>query len=718
MRLSPLLSALTLIMLLAPIGSVAGANADSPASVIIDETPGRQITFNPATALGAAIDGVRAGQNDRLLTARNIAAMRAAGLRSLTYRLRTELGIQTWHWNPAGSWSDAAHRQGYWTSSDRLGSPIRLSWGYRLPRRGDTIDQANNDDYSRLTDGDEATFWKSNPYLDPGHLHDGQPHWQWLTIRLDAPEAIDTVRIAWADPYAVRYEVQYWTSSNEDATDGRWAAFPLGHVEDGRGGVSTLRLANQPIVARFVRVLLELGSHTAKPGSTDWRDSAGFAVREVSLGRMAAGGQFVDLVRHMPSHDLQTATHVSSTDPWHRAVDRDKNIEQPGLDRIFASGLGNGQPILIPVGLLYDTPGNAEAELRYLRRRGYPVQQVELGEEPDGQYGEAEDYGALYLALIDRLKPQNPGIAFGGPSSQDALTGTAMNPDPDRSWNSHFIRYLKSRGRLGDLGFYSFEHYPFDDICTGIHEKLIAQDHNMSTLMARLDAEGVPRDIPWLISEYGFSAFSGRAMSEMPSALLMANIVGQFLSEGGSAAYMYGYGPDTPFNELRPCAGFGAMSLYMADRTGQATQPMPSFYTARLITDGWLMPNGRQHELLPSEVTGIPGEWVKSYAVRRPDHRIGLLIINRDPTASFAVHVLSRDREGKVARMRGPMEIIQYGPAQYIWQDSGPESHPVRDDPPARSQLVGDDPTVMLPPESLTVVVQSLAEINRTSAHR
>lgn len=701
---------LALTLSLAPTDCRAGGQTTASAAVIVDLAPVEHRSFNPATALGIGIDGVRAGDSDRLLTPRNIAAVQAAGLRSLIYRLRTELGIEAWHWNPAGRWSDAAHRQGYWTSSDRLGKLIQLSWGYRLPRRGDSTDQANDDGYSRLTDGDESSFWKSNPYLDPAYLHDGRPHWQWMVVRLDAPEAIDTVRIAWADPYAVRYEVQYWTGDDEYDDEGDWVTFPRGRDDHGTGGATTLRLADQPITARFVRVLLKQGSHTAAPGATDWRDKAGFAVREVSLGRTVVDGRLADVLRHAPSQEMQSFTHVSSTDPWHRDVDRDNNTEQPGLDRIFTSGLGQGQPVLMPVGLLFDTPDNAQAELRYLHRRGYPVRQVELGEEPDGQYGEAEDYGALYLALVDRLKPANPGIAFGGPSLQGAFTDIALNPDSDHSWNSHFIRYLKSRGRLSDLGFFSFEHFPFDDICGDISAKLLDENQLMDALVTRLRGEGVPQNIPWVISEYGFSAFAGRAMSEMPSGLLMADIIGQFLSEGGGTAYIYGYGPDKPMNQYLPCNGFGNMMLYTADPDGQAAQPMPSFQTARLITDGWLVHDGGRHELLPSEVQGVPGGWVKSYAVRRPDHRLGILLINRSPTASYTVRLMTRDRTGQISALRGPTDVMQYGRAQYVWQDDGAESHPSRSEPPSRFRLDANSIVITLPPESLTATSEPLAE--------
>jgi len=684
------------------------ARAEPPALVVVDLAPGKHRMFDPASALGIGIDGVSAGDSDRLLTPGNIAAVKASGLQSFIYRLRTELGIETWHWNPVGQWSDPVLRQGYWTSSDTPAAPIQVSWGYRLPRRGDSVDQANDEDYSRLTDGDESSFWKSNPYLNPAYLRDGQPHWQWLVVRLDAMAQIDTIRIAWGDPYAIRFAVQYWTSDDEYDDTATWTTFPFGRKIHGKGGLATLRLTNQPITAKFVRVLLKQGSHTAAPGASDWRDKAGFAVREVSLGRTGPDGQLIDLVHHVPSGEDQTFTRVSSTDPWHRDVDRDDNTEQPGLDRVFANGLGNGRPILLPMGLLYDTPDNAAAELRYLHRRGYLFHQVELGEEPDGQYGEAADYGALYLALVDRLKPANPGIIFGGPSLQSAFTDLELDPAPDHSWNGHFMRYLKARGRMGDLGFFSFEHFPFDDICGDIHAKLLEENNLMRTAITRLAAEGVPRHIPWVISEYGFSAFAGRAMSEMPSALLMADIIGQFLGAGGGAVYMYGYGPDLPMNEALPCNGFGNMMLYSADVHGQVAQPMPSFEAARLITHGWLVPGGGQHELLPSTVRGVPGEWVKSYVVRRPDHRLGVLLINRSPTRAFTVRLMTRNRVGRITALHGPASVMQYGPAQYAWQDDGADSHPSRSEPPSKSRLSATSLAITLPPESLTVVARAL----------
>lgn len=707
LRLACLTSA---VLAVAPVHADAG----SPSRVVIDLADRSGSVFRPDEALGAAIDGAQSGDIDRLLTAHNIRAMKSAGLRPLTYRLRTELGIEAWHWNPVGHWSDGAHRQGYWTSSGKLGKPIRMSWGYDLPRRGDTLDNANNVGYSRLTDGDPATFWKSNPYLDSSFLQDGRAHPQWLVVRLDSDRPVDAAHIAWGAPFATRYQIQYWVGESEYAADGRWITFPHGKVEAGNGGDVAIRLADQPVMTKYLRILLETASGTAPPGSTDWRDRAGYAVREVSFGMQRPDGSLDDAVVHKSSHDAQTFTHVSSTDPWHREIDRDKDLEQAGIDRIFRNGLGFALPIMMPTGLLFDTPENAAAELRYLMRRHYRVTQVELGEEPDGQYGAPADYGALYLAFLDRLRPIAPHVRFGGPSLQSGFTDTLLLPEVHGSWTYWLADYLKRRDRLADLQFLSFEFYPFDDICGDIHAKLIGQDQLLTEVMKRFAQDGIPASTPKVISEYGFSAYSGRAMSEMPSALLMANIVGRWLGQGGSAAYMFGYGPNWPSNQHLPCAGYGNMMLHMADPEGQAAQPMPSLFTARLLTQAWTMPGHGLHRLVATRIEGVGDtSAIAAFSVRRPDHKLGVLLINRSPTQAFSVSLAREGVGGRAEPLAGPVELWSYGPAQYAWLDQGQDSHPARTDSPAHKRLAGGLSTLEVPGDSIVVAVLPLPGATR-----
>src|SRR5205085_3879956 len=127
--------------------------------------------------------------------------------------------------------------------------------------------------------------------------------------------------------------------------------------------------------------------------------------------------EFHDLIRHGAGRELQTIVYVSSTDPWHRSTDRDDRVEQPGFDFIFHSGLTNGLPMLTPVPVLYDTPDNAAAEIQYLKARGYPVDRIELGEEPDGQVVKRDDFGVRYLQLAAANHKVDSSQVLGGPIS-------------------------------------------------------------------------------------------------------------------------------------------------------------------------------------------------------------------------------------------------------------------------------------------------------------
>jgi len=72
------------------------------------------------------------------------------------------------------------------------------------------------------------------------------------------------MRIAWAQPYARKYEVQYWDGAG-DAMDyqdkGVWKNFDSGSVADGKGGTATVQLSAAPISARFVRIFDGIVQH-------------------------------------------------------------------------------------------------------------------------------------------------------------------------------------------------------------------------------------------------------------------------------------------------------------------------------------------------------------------------------------------------------------------------------------------------------------------------
>jgi F5/8 type C domain len=674
----------------------------------------------PTQALGAGVDGHEQGECARMFTDKNIAEMRSAGFGPLTYRLRTELAGEVWHWNPRGTWSDPVHQCGYWISDDSLAEPINLSYGYRLPRRGNTIDQANDDGYSGITDGDEKSLWKSNPYLDSHFTSEpSDAHPQWVVIDLGAAKPVNSIRIHWGAPYAQQYRVEYWSGEDPmhlhaDRKDA-WRSFPNGAVNRGAGGDESVRLCEKPFPVRFVRVAMSQSSQTSPQISNDIRDQLGFAIREIELGSVdppsrrsgaaSSHNRFRDYVRHAADRHQQTVIYVSSTDPWHRAEDIDYKIEQPGLDFILSNPLTNGLPVLVPVGVLYDTPENALAEIAYLLKRQYPLGGIELGEEPDGQWASPEDYAALYAGVARRLAPVDPRLKLGGPSLQNFDDQLLTWPDAagNRSWMNRFLKYVGTASVPFD--FFSFEFYPFDNICANAAPQLLETSKRLSEMITSLRRDGVPTAIPWLMTEYGYSVFAGRHEVDIEGALFTADTVGTFLTLGGSKPYLYGYEPNYLQDELK-CSWGNLMMLQLSPNSDELNR-LAGYHAAQLLTKEWMQPTNGTYGIFPVTIKPVKpmlSAVVSVYAARRTDKQWALLAINKDPnrTARLSVQFNFSGMRRQVS-FAGSVDVIQFSRDQYLWQDDGPNGHPMRSLPPVRFTQQTSS-FYDLPPYSLTVL--------------
>ena len=366
-----------------------------------------------------------------------------------------------------------------------------------------------------------------------------------------------------------------------------------------------------------------------------------------------------------PIGNRQTLIYVSSTDPWHRAEDIDYKIEQPGLDFILRSALTNGLPVLVPVGVLYDTPENATAEINYLRQ--YPLEGIELGEEPDGQWASPEDYATLYTGVARRLAALNPRLKLGGPSLQNFEGQLLTWPDAsgNRSWMNRFLNYIHAAGCPFD--FFSFEFYPFDNICADAAPQLLQTPRRLSAMMTSLRADGVPTAIPWLLTEYGYSVFAGRIEVDIEGALFNADAVGTFLTLGGSKPYLYGYEPNYLQDELK--CSWGNLMMLQLKPNGDELNRLSSYHAAQLITKEWMQPTNETHDIFP--VTIKPKNPMLSsvltvYAVRRPDKQWALLAINKHPnrTARLSVQFNLSGAQPPVI-FTGSVDVTQFSREQY-----------------------------------------------------
>ncbi len=686
-------------------------------TIRIDTTPSHVANvFSPPYALGTTVDRVPSNATDTFFRPDQLKQILSAGWGTISYRHNPELFVQAWHWNPKGKWSDPSG-QGYFVGDSTPREMIRHSYGYSLPHRGFTRNGGTEfDGFSRLDDGNPKTYWKSNPYLaQPFTGEDDSRHPQWVVVDLGSKQDVNAIRIAWAEPYAIVYRVEYWTGDDamDDQGRGEWKDFQRGTVEDGKGGTATLRLAPTMVLTKFVRILMSHSSGTCDAhGSDDRRNCLGYAIKELYLGTLDEKGELHDLVRHSPDQ-RQSLTYCSSVDPWHQpsdlyvAPDRMESGDQPGMDLFYTSGITRGLAAMMPVGMLYSTPEDAAAQITYIQRRRYPISYIEMGEEPDGQYMLPEDYGALYLQWATALHRVDPTLKLGGPVFQGVTEDIKVWTDGSgsNSWFGRFIEYLKAHGRLGDLAFMSFEHYPYDG-CETPWKNLYQEPKLLTHIMQVWKDDGLPPGVPMFDTET--NAHGGEAAVDIFGALWLADTFAGFLTAGGKATYYYHALPYSPPHPA--CANsWGTYHMFTVDQNYQIQQPTSQYYAARLITQEWVEPKDAEHRLFAaaSDVKDSEGHvLVTAYAVFRPDGRWSLIIINKDYDNPHAVRAVFHDGDtGIERRFAGEITMLTFGKAQYQWHAARKKGFAGPDNPPLQTtKTVTADTLYSLPPASITIL--------------
>ena len=679
------------------------------AAVRVDATPSHIInSFDPDQALGSSVDVLSHNEIDKVYTPHILEESLSAGWGPITYRNNTELRMAAWHWTENGTWSDPAHKSGYFTGSTELKEPTRYILAYALPHRGFSTSG------DRPIQSPHPSFWKSNPYLTSKFTGESDAlHPQWVVMDLKAERPVNAVRIAWANPYARTYQVEYWVGKDaldfDEGPEGEWKTFPPGVVKDAHGGTVTLRFGKTPVSTRYLRVWMTESSNTCDlHGSADVRNCVGYAIESLVAGRVSGSGSFVDVTKDAAGGAKPTFCS-SSIDPWHSAADVNAGgrYEHTGFDLFFTSGITNNLPAMIPVTLLYGTPDDAAAQITYIEKRGYPVAYVEMGEEPDGKHALPEDYGALYIQWAAAIHKMDPKIKLGGPIFEGVSKDIQVWPDAQgrTSWLGRFIDYLKAHDRLSDLAFVSFEHYPFEP-CDITWKTLYLEPQLIQHILQVWRDDGVPKDVPLMVTESSISWDLTGPMSQIFAALWLSDSIGAFFEAGGTAYY---HSPIQPQPVERSCLGPATWSNFVTDRDFNIKGYTSFYYAAHMLNLEWVQHRSGMHRMFPSSTDIKDSEGnvlVTSYALHRPDGSWSLLLVNRDETYPHTVRVLFEDSASqRTAFFSGQVTQVSFGSEQYVWKDAGANSYADPDGSPIGATVPGgSQATFTLPKASVTVL--------------
>jgi hypothetical protein len=273
-----------------------------------------------------------------------------------------------------------------------------------------------------------------------------------------------------------------------------------------------------------------------------------------------------------------------------------------------------------------------------------------------------------------------------------------------------FVDYLKKRGHLKDLAFVSFEHYPFEP-CDITWKTLYSEPQLMKHILQVWRDDGVPKDVPLMVTESHLAAQLTGPMSTIFAGLWLADNIGSFFEGGGAAFY---HSPIQPQGLQNSCLGWASWSNFVAPHEYDVTGYTSLYYAAHMINLEWVQHRSGIHQMFPSSVEIKDSEGnalVTSYTVRRPDGNWAVMLVNRDESNPHSVHIAFENSSNKKRGFfSGPVDVVTFGSEQYVWINDGTNSHADPDHAPVGSVVMADSQTIFTLPEASITVLRGKAQ--------
>jgi hypothetical protein len=226
--------------------------------------------------------------------------------------------------------------------------------------------------------------------------------------------------------------------------------------------------------------------------------------------------------------------------------------------------------------------------------------------------------------------------------------------------------------------------------------------------------DGVPQDVPLMVTESHLAAQLTGPMTTIFAALWLADNIGSFLEGGGAAFY---HSPIQPQGIRSACLGWASWSNFVSDENYNIKGYTSPYYAARMINLEWVQHRSGVHRMFPSstDVKDNTGNvLITSYAVLRPDGHWSLMLVNRDEKSAHAVRIGFVGTEQREASFSGPVTFVTFGAEQYLWINDGPNSHPDLGNPPvAKTIAVRADTFFTLPKASVSVLRGKVAGLEK-----
>ena len=150
--------------------------------------------------------------------------------------------------------------------------------------------------------------------------------------------------------------------------------------------------------------------------------------------------------------------------------------------------------------------------------------------------------------------------------------------------------------------------------------------------------------------------------------------------------------------------------MFVADAQYRIRYRTAQFYSTWMLMKEWGQWTDASEHLFPavSSVLDEKGRpLVSSYALRRPDGRWAMLLVNKDPEHASDLMVQFHGAAGSPVRaFMGKASIITFGPDQFQWHPQPVGGYPDPDQPPKTTSITAGPATVYHVPRASIVVIR------------
>lgn len=587
-----------------------------------------------------------------------------------------------YHWNGAGEFDSV----GIWHPDSSRVLPGFLSTSRY---RGTSKDNYGASFHSLITDGDDSTFWWSDPLGGP------EP---WVLLELGDAAAIDSVRIVWGALRPDSVSVGEVGTTFWNGYRGRDGEF----LERARAAVSSettvVVSAGGPLSYLAIRPL-------------------GVGDRGVQIAEIRAWAAGVPATVNVPSRADQTPVVAMGAHPGGiRSTGYGGDGTPSWTFEMFMDYLGSfpGSEAMICVNYGTGTPEEAAAWVKHANRdRKLGIRHWEVGNEMDGKWEEggpvdARQYARKFLAFSKAMKDVDSTILVFGPVQAGMTFAEDASGHLDgTSWTEEFLRRVSEAERADGrryLDGFDFHAYPYwtsgkpnSSSALAAMRKLGGNLDTLASMLARtLDA---PRERLVAMTEFNVSVVTMDLMMRPENATGIALMLGQLVEKfGGNAHSIVWDSYEGGGSNADGSSGstWGALTLFVTPRSGSGSSiqyaPNSPYWGNWTVSKLWAIEGAR-----PIDLTVSGSSAVEAHA----------LTDGRD-TSWLLLNLLASPCTTQVSANPASGWIFTFGKAQYAWNgttadafafpNSGPSGRPI---PP------GWDGKLVIPAYGMVVVRNS-----------